>query len=291
MIHYLTRDQLEVAAYDRCINHALNSRIYAYSWYLDAVADQWDVLVLNDYEAVMPLPWRRKYCIQYIYPPAWTQQLGLFSTRKITAELLQKFIKTIPSKFKKITIQFNSDTIFNGKNVTERVNYILPLHPSYKTLESRFTTNRKRDLKKALAQGLSVDKEVPFSEFISFYLAESDAYTLRPDALATLERLVAVRPASVLISGLRKNDVLIAGLLCLQDDRRITYLLPVANGQAKNMGLATQLVTALLAQYSGQDYVLDFEGSMIDGVADFYKSFGAEREVYYVFKEGLFEKR
>ena len=48
MIHYVKRKDLDLNKYDACINNAINSRIYGYSWYLDIVADNWDVLVLND---------------------------------------------------------------------------------------------------------------------------------------------------------------------------------------------------------------------------------------------------
>ena len=67
MIRHITRDTLDVQKYDNCIANAINSRVYAYSWYLDIVADaKWDVLVLDDYKAVMPLPKRRKYFINYV---------------------------------------------------------------------------------------------------------------------------------------------------------------------------------------------------------------------------------
>ena len=101
MIQYLKRNQLDIIKYDNCIELSLNSRIYVFSWYLDIVSDNWDVLVLNDYEAVMPLPWRQKYFIKYVYPPAWTQQLGVFSNSKINADLVKQFVKSIPKKFKK----------------------------------------------------------------------------------------------------------------------------------------------------------------------------------------------
>ena len=108
MIHHLSRKELDVEKYNACIANSVQSRIYAYSWYLDIVADNWDVLVLNDYEAVMPLPWRSKFCIKYIYPPCWTQQLGIFSDEVISENLTNRFINLIPKKFKKVTIQFNS---------------------------------------------------------------------------------------------------------------------------------------------------------------------------------------
>ena len=82
MITYLTRTQLNKNEYDNCIHNAPQSKVYALSWYLDIVADNWGALVLNNYEAVMPLPWRKKYGICYVYPPCWTQQLGVFSKKE-----------------------------------------------------------------------------------------------------------------------------------------------------------------------------------------------------------------
>ena len=67
MIHYVKREDLEVAKYNDCIENSIQSRIYAFSWYLDIVADNWDVLVLNDYEAVMPVPFRRKFGVNYVF--------------------------------------------------------------------------------------------------------------------------------------------------------------------------------------------------------------------------------
>jgi len=81
MIHYVKREDLMVAKYNDCIENSIQSRIYAFSWYLDIVADNWDVLVLNDYEAVMPVPFRRKFRINYVYPPFWLLELGLFSLK------------------------------------------------------------------------------------------------------------------------------------------------------------------------------------------------------------------
>ena len=79
MITYIKRKDLEVEKYDACIENALQSRVYAFSWYLDIVADNWDVLVLDDYKAVMPIAWKKKYFIKYVYPPLWLLELGVFS--------------------------------------------------------------------------------------------------------------------------------------------------------------------------------------------------------------------
>ncbi len=146
MICYFKRDQIDHLKYNNCIKLAMNSRIYAYSWYLDIIADNWGVLVLNDYEAVMPLPWRSKIFIKYIYPPVWTQQLGVFSKNKIDPILLQEFINSIPKKFKKITTQFNSGNDLSFRNATKRINYILPLNITYEEIATKYKNNRKQSI-------------------------------------------------------------------------------------------------------------------------------------------------
>ena len=95
MIYFVKRNQIDEEKYNNCIATSLQSRMYAYSWYLDIVADNWNVLVLDDYEAVMPLPFHKKFLISYISQPFFTQQLGVFSI--LTTIFLAKtlLIKTI----------------------------------------------------------------------------------------------------------------------------------------------------------------------------------------------------
>ncbi|WP_297814294.1 hypothetical protein [uncultured Polaribacter sp.] len=109
MIQYIKRKDLDILKYDACIENSVQSRIYGFSWYLDIVADHWDVLVLDDYEAVMPIPWKSKYGIKYIGQPYFCQQLGVFSKERLTKEIQEEIIKKIPKKFVKVSLNFNSD--------------------------------------------------------------------------------------------------------------------------------------------------------------------------------------
>jgi hypothetical protein len=60
-IKYLSREELDDVKYNNCIAESTQSNVYAFSWYLDIVSDQWSALILNDYEAVMPLTWNSKF--------------------------------------------------------------------------------------------------------------------------------------------------------------------------------------------------------------------------------------
>lgn len=95
MIQYLTREELSVKKYDKCVYEAPNSRIYALAWYLDCVSRNWGVLVLDNYQAVMPICWNRKFCIHYVHTPPWCQQLGIFSKKPIDEDLILQFIEKV----------------------------------------------------------------------------------------------------------------------------------------------------------------------------------------------------
>lgn len=285
MISYIKRNQIDNLKYDNCIKLAVNSRIYVFSWYLDIVAENWDLLVLDNYEAVMPLPWKSKYFIKYIYPPAWTQQLGVFSKNNIDGVLIQEFIAAIPKKFRKVTIQFNSGNDVRFLKTAKRINYILPLNKTFKEIYKGLNTNRKRDIKKALLKNNRIDKEINFNEFLDFYLNEYKNYQLNKNQIFIIKSLLNSNNRSVHIWGIRDNKKLIAILVWLKDENRITYLLPVANNKAKSRGLPTLIIFELIKEFSNSDYMIDFEGSMIKGVANFYKGFGVEKETYSLYQK------
>ena len=96
-IKCVTYQQIDKQKWDGCIDKAVNGLVYAYSFYLDEIADNWDALILNDYEAVMPLTWRKKYGIHYLYQPFFCASLGIFTEQKIADELTAKFLQAVPA--------------------------------------------------------------------------------------------------------------------------------------------------------------------------------------------------
>src|SRR6185369_13826127 len=137
-IQYIQRSQLDTVKWDRCIDNASNGLIYGYSFYLDHMAKQWDALVLGDYEAVMPLTWNKKWGIYYLYQPAFTASLGLFGG-SITVDLLHRFIRAIPTKFRLIEIELNHGNALSiATSFFLRNNYVLDLQKSYEALSKNY---------------------------------------------------------------------------------------------------------------------------------------------------------
>lgn len=286
MIKYLLHNEIDFFKYDKCIEESSNSRIYAFSWYLNCVADNWDALILNDYESVMPLPKRKKYGIHYIYQAPWVQQLGIFSENKIDKFTIVEFLAKIPKKFILVDYFFNSDNIVDGKYIKERNNYILSLNQSFETIKSNFNKNRKRISNKNF-DDFKLNKDGDIGDFLMFYKTQNFNFKIHKDSFEKLQNLLNKNHNSVHIWNVYKNGELLAGLLWLKYDFRIIYLLPVATAQAKKDNIPTFIVNELIKEFQNTNYILDFEGSMIEGVAQFYKSFGAEKEIYYWYKKRL----
>ena len=85
-----------------------------------------------------------------------------------------------------------------------------------------------------------------------------------------------------------KGEVCVGGLIWLKDEHRVTYLFPLVKNEAKKEHVNTFLINELIREHQDSGLVLDFEGSMISGVAGFYKSFGALEEPYHMYKKRLF---
>jgi hypothetical protein len=153
-IRYLRRQEIDILKWDRCIEDAPNGLIYGRSFYLDHMTGgQWDALVLNDYEAIMPLTWRKKWGIRYLYQPPYTQQLGVFSAApqrsaapQPPADLIEKFLIVAGRHFRFAEIFLNHQN--PHPSLTPHTNFILDLTAPYKDLAAQY--------KKGLTASLSV---------------------------------------------------------------------------------------------------------------------------------------
>ena len=289
MIDLVPYENIDKKAYDRCVSDSENFRIYATSSYLDAAAQNWDAFVYKDYQAVMPVPRKKKYGLSYVYTPNFIQQLGVFSPGEVSEELEHDFGKRLASRFILVDYAFHSGS-HQALRCEERVNYTLDLSRDYEGLFQDFNTNRKRIIRKGF-HGLTLDKSSEPEVFLS-HLEHPDL-SYKPDASSTesLRRLIDKNPEVVRTWSVYNDDQWVGGLLWLQDHRRITYLFPVASEKGKELDAPTFILTNLIQEHQGTDLLLDLEGSMIPGVARFYKSFGAQPEPYSFMKSrfyGLF---
>lgn len=287
MIRYIPNHLIDKDKYDHCVSGATNSRVYAYSWYLNCVCENWDLLVSGDYDMVMPLPRRKKYGIPYIHSPSWIQQLGVFSGKKITEGRILKFMDRIPRKFLLVDYRFNADNPLSLDMKHERMNYILPLNKGLEQLFEGYNQNRRR-ISRLNFDDFVLEKQGRPDHFIELWESVEKNYTPGKDASEKLGELSRLNNGFMKIWSVYKNGMMVAGLLWTLTPKRITYLVPVVRQEFRKHHLHTFLINELIRSYQNTGLIFDFEGSMIPGVANFYQSFGAVKEPYYLVKKRWF---
>lgn len=288
MIYLVKRNQINEEKYNTCISNSQQSRIYAYSWYLDVVANNWSVLVLNDYEAVMPLPFQKKIGISYVSQPFFTQQLGVFSEQEISEKTIQFFLKSIPRKFLKIALQFNSENNFSKENTITKNNYILLLDKEYEILYKGFSKGRKHAIQQGLKQQCNIE-EISFAELLLLSKKHYSFKEITESEYIKLAKLVEVLKSKkkVKIVGVKINNELIGGAAFILDSQRMIYLFSAVSKIGKEKQVASLLLNDVIKKYSNTNRILDFEGSQLLGIASFFKSFGAKPETYFLLKKWL----
>lgn len=289
MIRYLTRDQIDTFSWDRALDRSMNTTVYGYSWFLDRMAAHWDALILGDYEVIMPLPWNRKYGLYYIYPPYFTQQLGLYSPFPISPELVREFMVTIPPKFRLRELFLNSANPFSsgsvpGWEVRHRSNFLLDLSPGYARLSGNYKTQTRRNIHKALQSGLSLSNDISLEEIIPLSLQKMKLHSAIQAKHYTRFRGLAefaIQQKNAFKYAVRDKDgqLLASALFFVHQDR--SYYLLVGNAEGgRELGASHLLIDGFIREYAGQRMILDFEGSDQRGLAFFYGSFGAREEKY-----------
>lgn len=280
MIKYIKRKDLDLEKYNYCIENSLQSRVYALSWYLDVVANNWDVLVLNDYEVVMPIPWKRKYGIKYVTQPHFCQQLGIFSISEISGETQKAFLKSIPKKFLKVSLNLNASN-FILSDATKRINYIFKLNTSYNNLFNKFSRTRKQRVRFGFKHNLEI-KTVSIKTLITI---QSNNYNYKGFSKEVLVKLTnyVIQQNKGQLFGVYKEDELLGGGLFVIDTKRVVYLFSSFNEKGRKYQAASFLINFIIEKYQQTNTILDFEGGNLPNIATFFKSFGAEKESYSVF--------
>jgi len=287
-LKYLTYQNIDKEKWDKCISNSLNHLVYAESWYLDIVCpEKWNALILNDYEAVMPLPLKSKMGLTYVQQPIWTQQLGVFSTTEITPKVIDNFLKSIPKKMAMVSLNMNEHNFIENYNLSAKTNLILDLNNSYEELKTNFSSNTKRNCNKAAKSNLTTDlssKDV--AGFINFFKTNIQN-PISDYHYNTLQKLVeyAVDKNKGVIALVKLDDEIIAASFILKSENRLIYRTGTSSKKGKELNAMFLLVNAIIQQYANTKYQLDFEGSEIGGVARFYSGFGASNAPYYYYKQ------
>lgn len=288
-ISYLSHAGIDKSKWDRCIENAANGLIYASSFYLDAMSDSWDALILNDYETVMPLVWKKKYGFNYLYQPFFIGSLGIFGN--ISDESVNDFLKAVPEHFKYADIDFKEHIInpekvgLTNAKLKKRNNFLLDLNNKYPEIYKDYKRLATRMIKKSLENNVEIIRNCKPFEVIEFYEKnyKNEHKNIKPRDYKRLLAAtnIAFEKTKAATWLAKRNEETVAAYMILKDERFVYSLIGGSNQQGKNYGAFYLLTDAAIKDHAETSRVFRFEGSDKKGIAFFNSQFHPTSVQYY----------
>lgn len=296
-LQFFSHKEIDIRKWDASVTQAAYSLPYAYSWYLDAVAENWDGLVWGEYEAVMPLVWVRKLGVKCLYQPYYCQQGGLFSKQKITDDLQAQFLAFVRKNFLYANINLNHSNLTTpaSSKLKPKRNLVLPLAADYLIISKKFSENHRRNISKAIKKGLVFSTNTEEQEFVNFYLGninrEKENFKTQHEKILKrlVKKLLENGMAEVCVVSNTKNEWLAASVV-INHQNRLINIINTSSAEGKTSGASHFLFSEIVKKYASKNLLLDFEGSSIASIARFYEGFGAQEENFLQFKHVVGER-
>jgi len=305
-IRYVCNRDINRVKWDYCIEHSINTRIYAMTWYLDIVSEQWDCIVYGDYKLVFPVVFKSRYFFKKAYSPLFCQQLGFFTDDIDLINdhiLISDMVNCLKRRFK-YSVQFSvtseiSSNIFNalkwGSSLEKRINIELSLNNNYLALYNAYSLNIKRKLKKNSIQNLSVKETLDVNFFINKFKKHVGLKVklnqLNYKIISQIMNISIERGIGKLFIVLNKDSTIIASAFIISFQTRDILLFNYSDPQFKRLDAMTFLLDRYIDKNASLNKILDFEGSNLEGVKRFYMSFGGLQTLYYLFSKSFFSNR
>jgi hypothetical protein len=287
-IKYIRHKNIDMAAWDACIASSCRPLVYGSACYLNAICEQWDALVYGNYEAVFPLPVKRKWGIPLVYQPFFCQQLGLFAPKDFPFGY-SDFLNAIPRRFLRVRIQLNPSFVLPS-GIVKRSNLLLDLNRPYDSIAAGYNADARKNLRKCSDAGIWVEPCKDFDAAVELYklawgplnpvLKENhySAFLHACKALENEEKAICFRAS--------RGEHVLAYAIFLISPHYLHYVCAAPTAEGRKVGVMHALIDHVVKTFAGNMLQLDFEGSEIPEVALFYRKFGAVEEKYGVYSRG-----
>lgn len=286
-MRFVKNKEIDYERWDQCVSASSVPLMYAQSWYLDLISPGWEALIRGDYEFVMPLVIKQKLGISFLLQPIYGQQHGIFPD--CDSEIQNIFLATVCERFKYATINLNArhfEPFPKGITVEPKDNFILDLSLSLEELQNNYSKHTRRQLRKAEDHKVFVVNGLSTDEYFDLKTVAAKGQAVHP-SLQTLRRVMNFglsRGMATIYGAYNQQNTLCAAAFFIFADKRVTYLNAVSSEEGKTTNAMHKIIDQFIQEHAGKRLTLDFEGSVIEGIARFYKGFGAQAEQYYCLK-------
>lgn len=275
-IQYVQSNDIDLQKWDMMVDHNMNGRVFVFSWFLSAFC-KWDAIILGDYEAGIPLPVSRLWGLRALLQPSFIQQCCWVGEMPNETGI-KKIRQLIREHF--IVVEFNSNLSLHSE-VKKRDNLILDIS-NPKIVYGNYHKTLKKNLNKSL-KNHTISYQENAAQTIQFY---RDAYGhvskhLTNEVFDRLLELIQKKSSNFINLHVFYNKEITASLLFAVGKDRLHYILGAPNRLGRKQNSLSVGIHDIITQPREERFILDFEGSSIPSVRNFYQSFGAVNEPFY----------
>ena len=290
MIQYVQNKDIDKHAWDNCIANAENTLIYACYDYLSAMATNWDAIIISDYDAVMPIPYREKLGVRYAYQPAFVQQGGVFFKKPISPTDLEEILILLQSKFRfaEIALNYKQSSFTQDRkffDFTLRNNFTCDLRRNYSDIHASYSASTKQRITRGEKESLQFVPTENANGILRLYkeMISGRTNTVKNADYTNFEKLCGnlQSKGQMICRAVYDNEnQQLAACILLADERRLYNIVSYQSKHGREKLANYTLYDSIIKEFAGKYELLDFEGSDLKGVAEFYGKFANKNEQY-----------
>lgn len=279
--------QIDKSKWDLCVNSHAHGLIYAQTSCLDAMSALWHGLVMDDYAAVLPLPWKRKWGIRYLYTPPFLQQLGIIGRYKASSlPIIQKKIFQF-CRYGDMQLNYANQLAAASLQANKKTNLIISLTQNVESIRDKYKPDTKDNIRKAENNSLQYTEG---NTLASIQLYQKQYAQRMPHInshafsdIIQLCNLLSETGQCITRNIVDTNGHSLATAVLLKDSKRFYNLMNTTLPEGRKKWANHLLIDQIINEFAGSDLVLDLEGSELAGVQQFYLSFGAVEQPYFTY--------
>jgi Acetyltransferase (GNAT) domain len=273
-VKIIERSHIDVDKWNSLVEQTLDASFFSYSWYMDAVSENWCVLVDGTYSNGIVLPYSKRAGLEVLYSPIFGRYC------EILGALSKDDLKIVQDRFKVIEFASRQSIMDNSES---------KIHQIIVDFENRKVGSQaKRSLKKAEKSGFQIEISDNYSAVLEKVRGElNHKFTgITEKSLDALEQLFknakevnAIKVFNVV------GDQTLGGIVCFESKDQLLYVKGAVDEETKlNGGMYLALNAAI--EYAKENKLkFDFGGSNVEGVKRFNHNLGGVDESYFMHVE------
>jgi lipid II:glycine glycyltransferase (peptidoglycan interpeptide bridge formation enzyme) len=276
--------------------------IFSQAWWLDAVAPgQWgEVTVTKGGQifARMPYVMRKRRGFATVGMPMLTQALGPWlrpypgkCANRLSEEkqLMSSLIDQLPP-FDYFQQNFHYSITnwlpfyWKGFTQTTRYTYVLEDLANLSSIFRGFTKAKRKNIRRAESI-VTVRQDLPAEDFYNNHVLtlakQGQKIVYSRELLHRIFQASYERSAGKTFYAIDKNGGLHSAILVIWDSSSAYFLISTIDPDFRDSGSATLLIWEAVQYLADKTRKFDFEGSMIEGVENSFRAFGAVQTPYF----------